>query len=542
MNDPGHRDPRGYILTAHQGDFATATKFINALIKNGIAVHRASAEFQVGEKTYPKGSYVVKCAQAFRPHIIDMFEPQVHPDDIPYPGGPPKAPYDSAGWTLAYQMGVEFDRILDGFDGPFERIEGLARVPEGRVLSADGAVGFLSSHGVNDVFVAMNRLLRSGDRVTWLNQSVEAGGHTWPKGTVYIANGTGTLERLQRLSKSHGLWFQGVASEPRGGGIPMQKIRVGLWDRYGGSMPSGWVRWLFERFEFDFDVVYPQRLDAGDIKKDFDVLVFVGGAISRGGGRRGRFMRVPDKSQIPEEYHAWLGSVTPQKTVPQLKAFLEQGGTILTIGSSTILARHLKLPIRDALTERGEDGALRSLPREKFFVPGSVLEMRVDNTHPLGFGLKESTDVLFRRSPVFRIAPGDTEHRIQSVAWFDKDDPLRSGWAWGQKYLKDGVGVVDVRFVKGSLFLFGPEITYRAQPHGASSSCSTACTLDRPARRCRLRRAAIATSSRLRLYATTTGSDSRCAPTNPNLVRKRFWPVELEQPSEIDAEFARSQF
>ncbi len=57
----------------------------------------------------------MKTAQAFRPHVMDMFEPQDHPDDIPYPGGPPTPPYDSTGYTLAYQMGVKFDRILDDF-------------------------------------------------------------------------------------------------------------------------------------------------------------------------------------------------------------------------------------------------------------------------------------------------------------------------------------------------------------------------------------------------------------------------------------------
>ncbi len=54
-----------------------------------------------------------------------MFEPQDHPNDFRYPGGPPIPPYDATGYTLAFQMGVQFDRILDGFDGPFERVTGL---------------------------------------------------------------------------------------------------------------------------------------------------------------------------------------------------------------------------------------------------------------------------------------------------------------------------------------------------------------------------------------------------------------------------------
>ena len=64
-------------------------------------MHRATAAFTVGGKSYPAGSYVVKTAQAFRPHVLDMFEPQDHPNDFAYPGGPPIPPYDSAGWTLA---------------------------------------------------------------------------------------------------------------------------------------------------------------------------------------------------------------------------------------------------------------------------------------------------------------------------------------------------------------------------------------------------------------------------------------------------------
>ena len=97
--------------------------------------------------------------RTFRPHIIDLFEPQDYPNDFQYEGGPPIAPYDNAGWTLAYQMGVEFDRILDGFDGPFEAIDDWNVTPmAGTVADADGAEGFLMSHRANDAFKVINRL------------------------------------------------------------------------------------------------------------------------------------------------------------------------------------------------------------------------------------------------------------------------------------------------------------------------------------------------------------------------------------------------
>src|SRR5688572_22034458 len=107
LRDPARRDPRGYILPADQPDVPTAVKFVNTLIKNGVTVLRATRDFEVAGKRYVTGSFVVKTAQAFRPHILDMFEPQDHPNDFQYPGGPPIPPYDNAGWTLAYQRSEE---------------------------------------------------------------------------------------------------------------------------------------------------------------------------------------------------------------------------------------------------------------------------------------------------------------------------------------------------------------------------------------------------------------------------------------------------
>ena len=67
FRDADARDPRGYILPADQPDFLTAAKFVNTLLKNGVTVHRATADFAVGDTGYPSGSYVVMSSQAFRP-------------------------------------------------------------------------------------------------------------------------------------------------------------------------------------------------------------------------------------------------------------------------------------------------------------------------------------------------------------------------------------------------------------------------------------------------------------------------------------------
>ena len=98
-------------------------------------------------------------------------------------------------------------------------------------------------------------------------------------------------------------------------------------------------------------------------------------------------------------------------------------------------------------------------------MPGSILEVNVDNGHPLAWGMGETADLFFRNSPVFRLRPNAAALGVEAVAWFGPDS-LRSGWAWGETFLEDGVAVVAAKIGDGNVFLFGPEINFRAQPHG----------------------------------------------------------------------------
>ncbi|HEY3380756.1 MAG TPA: M14 metallopeptidase family protein [Vicinamibacterales bacterium] len=468
LREPKLRDPRGYILPSDQPDFLTATKFVNTLVKTGITIQRATAAFQVNGKSYPAGSYVVKTAQSFRPHVLDMFEPQDHPNDFAYPGGPPRPPYDSAGYTLAFQMGVQFDRILDGFDGPFEKIVGFAKAPAGRVVT-DGTkarpVGFLMSHQVNDGFIATNKLLAAKEQVLWLKSALTANGKTFPAGTVYVPARPTTRPVLDKLAAECGVTFEATGVKPAGEALMLRPVRIALWDRYGGSMPSGWTRWLLEQFQFPFEVVYAQTLDAGNLNAKYDVIVFVDGGIPDRDGQRSAYGEQAP-ANIPAEFTGWVGNVTVAKTVPQLKKFVEEGGTLITIGTSTIVAKHFGLALADAIVERSPTGGEKKLPNDKFYIPGSILQATVDSTIPLAYGMGDKVDVFFDNSPAFKLLPDAALRGTRAVAWYSGAEPLRSGWAWGQNYLDGSVAIAESILGKGRVVLFGPEVLFRGQPHG----------------------------------------------------------------------------
>ena len=456
---PDKRDARGYILSADQADLPRVVVFMNALIKSGLKVERATQPFVAGGKTYPAGSFVVKTAQAYRSQVLDMFEPQFHPDNIPYPGAPPIRPHNVTGYTLAYQMGVSFDRLVDGFEAPTEIVAEEMAPPAGRIVGS-GKAGYLISHEINNAFIIQNRLLKAGKKVEWLTAAVDAGGKSFAPGAIWVPEASGVRAILETSTRQTGVDAYAVEAKPASPALTMKPIRIGLVDVYGGNMQSGWNRWMFENYEFPFEVVFPKQLDAGNLKAKYDVLVFADETVPEPPNperpRRGQ----PDPADIPAEWRSKLGQVTKEKTAPHLASFVKAGGTLVAVGSATQLAEHLGLPVHDALVTT-ENGETKHLPSSKFYVPGSVMVNKVDNTQPLAFGLPSEVNVYYYNSPAFKAGPG-----IKTVAWFDGPDTLRSGWAWGQQHLNGAASILETQLGKGKVFLMGPEVTQLGQSQG----------------------------------------------------------------------------
>ena len=405
-------------------------------------------------KNYPAGSYVVKAAQAFRPHVLDMFEPQDHPDDFPYPGGPPTRPYDNAGWTLAYQMGVKFDRVLDGFDGPFEKVSGLQKPAPGKV-TATAAGGLSDQPRGNDAFTAINRLLAAGEEVAWITSGPQPG--------AFFVAGKG-VHRGRRSTSSPPI--SGCNFERRRGASGRRRDQAAqAADRAGRSVRRLDAVRLDALAPRAVRVPVRGRVSAGarrrqpveQVRRDhLPVGRRTGAAGWRrpgwrrwggGGGGRGGGSR----QNIPAEYQAMLGAYTAAQTGPQLKKFLEDGGTMLAVGRSAMnLAQLFAAAGRQATSSSARPTAsTRPLPAEKFYVPGSVLRVAVDNTAPIAHGIANPVDVFFDNSPVFRLVPDAAMKGVRPVAWFDSATPLRSGWACGQGYLQGGVAVVEATVGEG---------------------------------------------------------------------------------------------
>jgi hypothetical protein len=425
---------------------------------------------------------VVKTAQAGRAHVLDMFEPQDHPNDMDE-RGIPRRPYDSAGWTLSYQMGVKFERFWEDVTGPLQGIEGLAAPIPGTISgTASASGGYLLSPSINDAFTIANRVMKANGEVSRTGAPMTANGKTYPAGSLYVAASATTTPIVVKGAQELGVNMDATSAGPAGA-TRLAARRIALWDTQTGSMPSGWTRYLLERFEFPFTIVCGAGFDDTALRSKYDVIVMPSGAAFRpgGGGRggggggggdaepaaTGGAATASSDPDLRSLCQVSSGTGTGASAEANVKKFVEAGGVVVAAGSSArSIADVLDLPVSDYLVERQPGQPERALGGDKYYVPGSVLRVAVDTTAPSAAGAEDHIDVFFNNSPVFKLAPNAASRGVRPVIWFDTANPLRSGWAWGQNYLEGGTAAFEASVGRGKVYAFGPEITFRAQPHG----------------------------------------------------------------------------
>ncbi len=466
FTDPFLRDPRVYVLRSDQPDWSAAQRLVRALQRCGVDVHRARGPFAMNGVTMPARSFVVKADQPYRAHVLDQFEPQWHPNDVKE--GKPVAPYDAAGWTLAMQMDVQVERSRDAVEGDFELLPpSEAFAPASMALPVDGfRLPGRDSHAV----IAVNRLLAAGCDVSWSAGS----------GSYVVADAPAARTVLEGVASELGLRVQANRAERFAdrGGVPVRPVRLGLFDTFGGHMPTGWAQWALLEFGFPVRQVWGDRIEAGELRRDFDVLVFHTGL--PGPRDLERAARTRDE-QNTEQLQAALPAfedwsnlksratrLTGEKSLPAIRAFVEQGGTLIALGSEVEkVVRHFALPVKVGthVPDPEVEGGERRTRREEYYVPGSLLAIEVDTRHPIARGSsRDLAAMVDGDSTVLEVT--DRNARIDVLARYRGSDTLVSGWAIGEEFLVGKAAALCAHVGKGRVVLFGADFTYRGQPLG----------------------------------------------------------------------------
>ncbi|HMF96108.1 MAG TPA: M14 family metallopeptidase [Vicinamibacterales bacterium] len=463
-----------FVIPANQWDPATAVKLVNVLRLGGIEVERATSPFSVGGTQYGAGSFVIRGAQPFEPYVKDLLTPQVYPDMRLYPGGPPKRPYDITGWTLSYQMGVRADRVSDAVTVATEKVEG-ASVPSVPIPAA--ARTYAIDPRANDSFIAVNRLLKAGDAVSRTAAAITVDGAEWPAGTFLVTASSATSARIEQIVRALGVRvvaLAGAGSDTtptgvgpafdtgRSGVRPPRRVRaprIGLYHGWGGNMDEGWTRWLLEQFEFAYTSLFDRDVRAGNLRAKFDVILLPDATYDQ-------MLNGMAPGSMPEAY---TGGMTA-RGVANLYEFVTQGGTLVAMDrASELPLTTFGLPVRNVTA---------GLRDTDFYIPGSILRITVDPTHPVAYGMPPDAAAFFINSPAFAVGRRASQFddspaveppvpdSLHIVARYPESNLLMSGWMLGERLVARRAAVIEAAVDKGHVVLLGFRSEHRGQTHG----------------------------------------------------------------------------
>jgi len=310
------------------------------------------------------------------------------------------------------------------------------------------ATAFLLPHEWNSSARAVNRLLKDpSTEVLWADATFAVDGVEYPAGTIVARNSSrGFADRIGQIGQETGVQVIPVSGQLAVSGTRLRAPRIGLYQPWTGLMDEGWTRWLLEQYEFPYTTLHNADIQASNLREKFDVILFADQSkTSMLNGNRGEWIR--------PEYRGGIGA----RGSRAIEQFVRAGGTVVTLGAAADFAiDELGLPVRNVL---------RGVPRDQFYCPGAVLEIFVDNQHPLGYGMPPRTSAYFRDNPAFELTAPFTTSAARAVAKYPSTNPLQSGWIGGSDHLYDRAGAVEVTYGNGRVVLLGFAAQFRAQPH-----------------------------------------------------------------------------
>ena len=426
------------VPTERQHDAREAAHLVDKLQLAGVEVYRADAPFDADGRSYAAGTFVVPMTQVFARYAKDILETQTYPEVRRGPNSPPEAPYDVTAWSLGMLLGVDTSFAKGAMPGlKLTKLDAAPKIA-GDVTGA--GTRFTFDYKGPDSAIAVNRLLKNGGRLAFDN------------GPRIVVSGAqrGTIDQLARdfgLTVLASAEPRNATANPNQKLLPFRSPRIAMYQPWtGGNMDEGWTRWVLEQYEFGLTSIHNADIRAGKLRQKFDAIVIADQdprAIVDG----------YEANAIRPEYRGGIG----EAGVEQLKQFVADGGTLITMGSACDLAiDRLPIPVRNLK---------KTFTREQHFAPGTILRIEVDAQHPIGYGVAPETYGFYINSPFFSVVEGFASQRTTVVARYPNSNVIASGWLKGEELMAGRAAVVSVEMNPGRVVLFGLRPQHRAQTH-----------------------------------------------------------------------------
>lgn len=403
-------NPFAWVVPASQHDPWSAAQMLERLHLAGVRIHRATAPFQAGGASYPAGTHILYAAQPFRGYLADLMEPQKYPEIRTAPNGPVRRPYDLAGWTLPYQMGVTVVRAEAPFEAqaaPVESVEIPAPVLDLRQNSAFLAIAAAHRQG-RDVFVT-------------------------PQGALSL--------------------------EKPASGWQLKPPRTALYVPFTANMDAGWTQWLLDQFSVPYELLHNEAIRSGGLRDRFDVILLAQQSVQSilHGTPELTKLRTGENARQRPEFSGGIGL----EGARQLEDFVRRGGTLIAFDSATELPLALfPLDVRPGL----RPGVASE--QSGWFCPGSILRMTADPKHPIAFGMPAEHFATSTGGQFFELEDSASTRRPQVIVRYAQKNLLASGWLSGERIMAGRAAAVEAPLGEGKVVLFGFRPQFRGQTFG----------------------------------------------------------------------------
>ena len=434
----GNKDKSFALLipVKDQHDANEVLDLVERLRMGGVEVSRATKDFVQDGETYAAGTFVVPFNQVFARYAKDLLEKQTYPEVRRAPNAPAEAPYDVSAWSLGLQFGVKTAFAKTALPADLA-LETVKSAPKFALVAEKGANSWSFPYTGAESAVIVNRLLKDGGKVT-------------------LSKGHGSEAAMVQVNTKPDSWNKAIAgfdvtvknaaTATHDLGTPLRAPRVGLYQSWTSNMDEGWTRWILERYEFPYTTLHNKDIQAGKLREHYDAIILP--------DQRARDILEGQSfaSTVPE-YKGGL----EEKGFEALKAFVDQGGTLIALGeASNLLVDKMPLPVKELK---------RTLNREQHYAPGTIVNLQVDTSHPLGFGSAADTYGFYINSPFFQLTEGFSSQKVSVVARYPNSGAKASGWLRGEEYMLGRAAVVAIETNPGKVVLFGIRPQHRAQTH-----------------------------------------------------------------------------
>ncbi|WP_437395954.1 M14 family zinc carboxypeptidase [Flagellimonas lutimaris] len=454
--------PYAYIIPQKQRDPSRPVELLKRLAFNGIKILQLNKPMEYSGVKYPKGTWVIPMDQEFAEMARQVLDVQVYPDLRESPDGPLEQPYDAAGWTLPFQMEVDVVTgtvpLSDAFREALTPVEGTPLETTDNVEQDFNKTDFAPGVGFDTDKVAagirpLPGTLRGSGSTLWLdpteNNIFRVLAEAMKDGLAISYDADARKYGVRGASRSKiDQWIRDYAINGKmgsGSGNANVKARIGVYRPWTASMDMGWTRWLLDNFGFPYASVRNADFMSNNLKDRFDVIVMASewpGSIENG----------LEPGSAPPQYAGGLGELG----IRNLNAFVEQGGTLITLNrSSNFAINALHLPVKNVIDK---------VDRAKFFTGGSIMQVETNPQHPVMAGMQEKANVFVYNSPIFNTLEGFNGEVL--AKYQENGSPLMSGFLVGEKYMNGNAAALDVKHGKGHVLLFGYQPQWRGQPMG----------------------------------------------------------------------------